>query len=209
MATKTPRVKHRVKVIVTDDEYVYPSSRWGNKDGIHEFTEGGYDDGTVFLSLKVPKKLGKPKTYTVTVEYLGEKQYKQTYAQRVNAHQKNQDRVRKFKEEQARLELEKQEKELIQRRQRIMNQIELAFVKEGKEAVNFVTCDKCDAKAKLLGLQFENPGSSVIVPEQITGAWCEEHDNKYKRPFKTKAAIACGRLEFFYDGLRQIYVKAS
>jgi len=157
----------------------------------------------------VGKKIGRVQTFTVTVEYLGEKQYKQTYQQRVKALASSEKRREKFQKQREKEELERQEKELLQRRKRIMNQIELAFVKNGKEAVNFVTCDKCDANAKFLGLAFENPGSSVIVPEQITGAWCEEHDNKYARPFKTKTAIACERLEFFYDGLRQIDVKAG
>jgi hypothetical protein len=162
-----------------------------------------------YLRVPVPKKVGVPATYTVTVEYLGEHQYKRSYEQRVKAHAKSQERIKKWKEEQAKKEIERQEQQLIQRRTRIMNQIELAFVKNGKDAVNFVTCDKCEATAKFLGLAYENPGGDVIDPDQITGAWCQEHDNKHQRPFKTTAAIACERLEFFYDGLRQLYVKSS
>ena len=114
-------------------------------------------------------------------------------------------------------ELERQEKELVQRRQRIINQIELAFVKKVQGAVDFITCDQCNAQASHLGLAYENPGSQVIDSEQITGAWCENHHGtthngtfyKGKRPYKTKAEVACDRLEFFYDGLRQICIKAA
>ena len=96
--------------------------------------------------------------------------------------------MKKWDAQRAKEELERQGKQRVQRRKRIMNQIELAFVKKGKDAVNFVTCDKCDAMAKFLGLAFENPGATVIDPDQITGAWCEEHDNRHRHqhPFKTK-----------------------
>ena len=206
MPQKTPRIKHRAEVVMTDSKGRVYQQPYGRGD-VQEFTDTY--GRNVFMHIPVGKKIGETETYTIEVTYLGEKQYKQTYQQRVKALASAQKRQEKREEERKRLELERQEKELIQRRERIMNQIELAFVKNGKEAVNFVTCDKCDAKAKFLGLAFENPGSSVIVPEQITGAWCEEHDNKHMRPFKTKTAIACERLEFFYDGLRQIYVKAG
>lgn len=206
MATKkTPRIKHLARVTLTDSKGRQYKSNWRGND-IHE----EYDmltRGVYLWGIPVPKKIGETLTYTVKVTYLGEKQYKQTYDQRVKALAASEKRREKWQKQQEQEELERKEKELVQRRQRIMNQIELAFVKNGKEAVNFVTCDKCDAKAKFLGLTFENPGSTVIDPEQITGAWCEVHDNKYERPFKTKSAIACERLEFFYDGLRQIYVK--
>lgn len=212
MANKTPKIKHRVKVEVTDDKYVYKSSRFGNANNIHEFTEGGYDDGTVWITLKVPKKraVGQTKTYTVTVEYLGPKEYKQTYQQRVKALAASQKRSEKWQKERERQELERQERELNQRRQRIVNQIELAFVKKVQGAVDFITCDQCSAAAKFLGLVYENPGSQVIDTDQISGAWCKDHyDPKYSKPFKTATAIACDRLEFFYDGLRQICVKAT
>lgn len=222
MATKkAPRIKHRVKVEVSDGKWIYPSSRYG-KDDIHEFTEGGYDDGTVYINLVVPKKkVGQTKTYTVTVEYLGPRQYKQTYEQRVKAMAASEKRREAWQKKQEQEELERQEKEMIQRRKRIMNQIELAFVKQGRDAVNFITCDKCSAMATRLCLAYENPGSQVIDPDQITGAVCEEHGKhaynaqtvKYfassMLPYKTKATIACNLLEFFYDGLRQIYVKAT
>jgi hypothetical protein len=197
-----PKIKHRVRTRVADvkgrvfqdnettDTFTYGRTHWVN-------------------GLSVPTKIGEKATYIVTVEYLGECQYKQTFEQRTKAFDRNQERTKKWKEEQAKLELERQEKQLVQRRCRITNQIELAFVKQVATAVNFITCDKCHATATFLGLAYENPGSDVIDPDQITGAWCQEHDNKYQRPFKTKAAIACERLEFFYDGLRQLYVKNS
>jgi len=201
-----PRIKHRAEVVTTDDRGYTYQQPW-QKGNVHEFFTDGYASREVFLRVPVGKKVGKTITYTVEVTYLGEKQYKQTLAQRTKAFKRNQERSKKWKEEQERLEVQRQEKELVQRRQRIVNQIELAFVKQGRDAVNFVTCDKCDAPATHLGLAFENPGSRVIDTDQITGAWCEKHDNQYGRPYKTKAVIACNLLEFFYDGLRQIYIK--
>lgn len=206
MAQKTPKIKHRAEVVMTDSQgrvYQQPYQQ-GN---IQEFTETYGRD--VFMRLPVGKKVGETVTYTIKVTYLGERQYKTPYAQRVKALASADKRNERLRKEHERQELERQQKELVQRRNRIMNQVELAFVKQGKDAVNFVTCDKCDAMATHLGLAYENPGSQVIDPDQITGAWCAEHDNKHMRPFKTTAAIACDRLEFFYDGLRQIYVKTQ
>lgn len=203
---KTPKVKHRARVVLRDSQGREYRSRW-HPDGIQESAD--LHSWGAYLHVPVGKKVGVIEKFTVTVEYLGEKQYKQTYDQRVKAMASAERRREKWQKQHEREELERKEKELIQRRKRIMNQIELAFVKKGKDAVNFVTCDKCDGMAKFLGLAYENPGSTVIDPDQITGAWCEEHDNQYALPFKTKAAIACNLLEFFYDGLRQIYVKAG
>ena len=204
MPPKTPRIKHRARVVLSDSKGRTYRSQWQQGD-IQEGTD--LHSWGAYLRVPVGKEIGKVETFIVTVEYLGEKQYKQTYQQRVKALASSEKRREKWQKEQERLELERQEKQLIQRRNRIMNQIELAFVKQGKDAVNFVTCDQCDATATHLGLAYENPGSRVIDPDQITGAWCADHDNKHQRPFKTKAVIACERLEFFYDGLRQIYVK--
>lgn len=220
MATKTPKIKHRVRVEVTDGKWIYPSSRY-SKDNIHEFTKGGYDDSSVYIHLVVPKKVGEVKEYTVTVEHLGERQYKQTYEQRAKAMVRNEKRSEEWKKQQALEELQRQETELVQRRKRIVNQIELAFVKQVRGAVDFITCDKCNAEAAHLGLKHTNPGSQVIDSDQITGAWCESHhgqNHTYNgqtrfitgyRPYKTKASIACNTLEFFFDGLRQICVKTG
>jgi hypothetical protein len=204
MPPKTPKVKHRARVVLSDSNGRTYRSQW-QKDDIHESAD--LHTWGAYLRVPVGNKIGKVETFIVTVEYLGEKQYKQTYQQRVKALASSEKRREKWQKERERLELEKNEKELIQRRNRIMNQIELAFVKKGKDAVNFVTCDKCDAMAKFLGLAFENSGSTVIDPDQITGAWCQDHNSQHQRPFKTKAAIPCELLEFFYDGLRQLYVK--
>jgi hypothetical protein len=206
MSQKTPKIKHRAKVGITDSKGRVVQNQWFT--AIQEFYDYG-GSREVYLRLPVGTIIGKTEEFTVSVGYLGEKQYKQTYQQRVKALTSSEKRREKWEKEQARLKSEKQEKQLAQRRKRIMNQIELAFVKKGKDAVNFVTCDQCDAMATHLGLAYETPGSQVIAPEQITGAWCAEHDNQYQRPFKTKAAIACERLEFFYDGLRQLSVKAA
>lgn len=211
---KTPRVKHRAKVEITDSKYKY--SQPYHKGDQQEFTTD-YGNRSVIVWLDVPKKIGEVRKYTVTVEYLGEKQYKQTYQQRVKALASSEKRREKYEKEREQQELQRQEKELIQRRNRIANQVELAFVKKVQGAVDFITCDECDDKAAYLGLAYENPASQVIDSEQITGAWCEKHHgNTYNgrfypnyRPFKTKAAIACERLEFFYDGLRQLCVKAA
>jgi hypothetical protein len=206
MPPKTPKVKHRAEVKLIDSKGRLLRNGF-RTDDIQEGTD--LHTWGAYLRIPVGTKIGKVETFTVTVEYLGEKQYKQTYQQRVKALASSEKRREKWQKEQAKLELEKREKQLIQRRKRIMNQIELAFVKEGKDAVNFVTCDKCDAMAAFLGLAYENPGSQVIDPDQITGAWCAAHNDQYHRPFKTKAAIACDLLEFFYDGLRQLYVKIA
>ena len=193
-----PKIKHRVRTKVFD----LKGRLLHDQEGTDNFD---YGRSTYVGKFAVPMKIGETTEYTVTVQYLGEKQCKTTFAQRTKA----QERSRKRKETEAKKELEKKAKELLQRQKRIVNQIELAFVKQVATAVDFITCDKCDGVAKFLGLVYENPGSSVIDPDQISGAWCQDHDQKHERPFKTKAAIACERLEFFYDGLRQLYVKAA
>ena len=147
--------------------------------------------------LPIPKKIGVPDEYIVEVEYLGEYQFKQPYAKRLAAHQR-QEEARKKRE------AELEEEALVLRRDRIMNQIELAFVKNGKDAVKFVTCAYCDRLAEVLGLTHENPGSAVINPDQITCALCKVH--RGGRFFKTTAVIECALLEFFYDGIKQIYI---
>ena len=122
---------------------------------IHEFT--GTYGREVFMRLPVPMNVGEVTTFKIKVEYLGEKAYKQTYAQRVKALAQQRSAPRSTQKQREIDEKERQEKELIQRRKRIMNQIELAFVKQGKDAVNFVTCDKCSARATHLGLAMKIP----------------------------------------------------
>ncbi len=206
--SKTPRIKHRAEVILTNSKGQQLHG-WGCT-GEQEYQDyGGRGGSTLYLRVPISKVIGRVDEFTVSVEYLGEKQYKQTYQQRVKSLASSEKRRERLEKEQERLKKERDEKQLVQRRNRIVNQIELAFVKEGKEAVNFVTCDKCDGAATHLGLTHENAGSQVIDNDQITGAWCEDHDDKYDRPYKTTATIECARLEFFYNGLRQIYVKAA
>jgi|HubBroStandDraft_5_1064220.scaffolds.fasta_scaffold73488_2 hypothetical protein len=156
----------------------------------------------VFIRGLTPTLLGVPQSYVVTVEYVGDYQFKSPYAKRLAAQQRNEELRKKH-------EVERQAKALVLRRIRIMNQIELAFVKNGKDAVHFVTCDKCEALATVLGLTHENPGATVIDPEQITGAMCANHDSKWSWPFKSTAVIECAILEFFYDGIKQIYVNRA
>jgi hypothetical protein len=152
-----------------------------------------------YAHIPMPTTIGVRETYIVEVEYVGDHQYKQPYAKRLAAQQRNQKAAEKHKKE-------VDEKALVLRQKRIMNQIELAFEKKGKDAVNFVTCDKCEAPAKFLGLAYENSGSATVSPEQITGAMCDDHNNNYHKPYKTTAVIACSILEFFYDGIKQIYI---
>lgn len=86
-----------------------------------------------------------------------------------------------------------------------MNQIELAFVKQGKDAVKFVTCGTCSDLATVLVLSHLNPGSDVIQPDQIVGALCANHCS----PHSVLTVVPCAILEFFYDGLKQIYVNRA
>lgn len=186
MAIQQAKQRYRVRVLDKASKAVL-------SDGEQNGTYGA------FVHLAVPKTIGVPDKYIVEIEYLGDHQFKQPYAKRLAAQQRNDERAKKA-------EAERQAKALVLRRNRIMNQIELAFAKNGKDAVKFVTCDECEAPAKVLGLTHENPGATVIDPEQITGALCEEHNRKWQWPFKTTAVIECALLEFFYDGIRQIYI---
>jgi hypothetical protein len=104
------RVKEQFKVKVVD-----------NKGRILQDHESSY----VYAHLPHPTKIGQPATYTVIVEYLGQKQYKKTLAQHQKEYDKRQERAKKWEEKQKQLELERQEKQLVQRRARIMNTIEV------------------------------------------------------------------------------------
>lgn len=149
-----------------------------------------------YCRMPVPVKEGKTAKYIVTVERLEDLQYAKPYAKRLAAQQRSEERSKKRAAEQ-------EAKALILRRARIMNQIELAFAKNGKDAVKFVTCDECHDLASVLTLTHENPGSTIISPEQISGARCADHApwQHAKVP-----AVLCDTLEFFYDGVKQIYV---
>ena len=157
---KTPKIKHRAKVRLTDSKgQTINVGYWSS--GVQEFTDtyGRH----AHLTLPVPTTIGKPEKFTVTVEYLGEKQYKQSYEKRVKALAKSEERREKWEKESKRLTLEKNEKELLQRRQRIVNQIELAFVKQDG-AVDFITCDDCDAPVHRSRTYLREPRQSSHRP---------------------------------------------
>ena len=169
--------------------------------------KGAYlESSGAYMRLPPPKKVGETITYTVTITLIANDAFKVPYAKRLAANTKNQVRQAAWAKKQQEEALLEEEKELVLRRARIMNQVELAFVKKGKEAMQFITCDQCDAPATILALTHLNPGSSIIDPEQITGAVCSDHDHAVWKPFKTHGRSECSRLEFFYDGLRQIYI---
>jgi hypothetical protein len=151
--------------------------------------------------LPMPTKLGVTEKYFVEVEYMGEKEYKRPYAKRLAAQQSAAAASAKIKAELA-------AKGIVSCRQRIMNQVELAFEKKGKTAMQFITCSHsdCNDLAVTLTLAHLHPGSTMIDPEQITGATCKRHT--WHKPQGTTAQIPCDKLEFFYDGLRQIYINS-
>lgn len=158
----------------------------------------------------IPQHLQAPQSFIMTVEFLREEHYKKPYAARLAAQQKGQNKAKVISAARQKEIDAANEKALVLRRARIMNQIELAFEKKRKDAIKFVTCDSCNDVVKWIGLSHDNPGSTVIDPEQITGAWCAEHfhmhTNRQYWPYKTTAVVDCSWLEFFYDGLRQIYI---
>jgi hypothetical protein len=90
---------------------------------------------------------------------------------------------------------------------RIKHQVDHAFAvgKSGTEpASKYITCQHCEGPAaNLLLSQKILPGVCVIDEDTITGATCSEHDFGSKGVVK----IPCSKLEFFYDGVRQIAIK--
>jgi hypothetical protein len=103
------------------------------------------------------------------------------------------------------------EEQQARSRRRIKNQIDYAF-KSGPESgsepvAKYITCGNCDAPAEFLRLSREvPPGAAVLDESLITGATCAEHNNPGYCAI-TQAAIPCSRLEFFYNGIRQIGIK--
>ncbi len=184
MAINQSKQRYKIKVIRKNDGAVISdredTSSYGGAYGGH---------------LGIPPKIGQTITYITTVTSLGDHQYKQSYAKRLAAQQRNDEAKKKR-------EAAREAKLLVLRRARIMNQIELAFAKNGKDAVKFVTCDLCHDLAAVLTLTHENPGSTVVSPEQIAGARCADHTPH--GPLGN--TIRCDTLEFFYDGVKQIYV---
>jgi hypothetical protein len=101
-------------------------------------------------------------------------------------------------------------KRLAQLRQRIQHQVDHAFSqgKHGTEpAAKYITCQHCDAPAAFLSLSAMPPrGVAVLDEDLIVGAQCSEHNFNYHG--QQQAKIPCSRLEFFYDGVRQIAIKS-
>jgi hypothetical protein len=96
-------------------------------------------------------------------------------------------------------------------RQRITHQIDHAFLtgKSGSESVaKYITCH-CNAPAGSLYLDAPIPtGATVLDEGSITNAVCAEHDSSYLRARQVQI-VPCSHLEFFYEGIRQIAIKAS
>jgi hypothetical protein len=132
---------------------------------------------------------------------------------------------REKEEAEKRAREERQEKERLQReanaRNRIRQQIDHVFA-IGKGAADsdpskYITCQSCDAPASVLRLsQPLARGSHVLDEDTITGALCAQHAQitrynngyVYAGGFDPKEErIPCDRLEFFYDGVRQIAIK--
>ena len=97
--------------------------------------------------------------------------------------------------------------QILNVRQRIKNQVDHAFItgKSGTEpASKYITCEHCSAPAEFLLLnQKPSPGAAVLDEETIVGAICATHNWRNGNDMK----IPCAKLEFFYDGIRQIAIK--
>jgi hypothetical protein len=185
MAIQKTRQKVRVKVINKKTKAVISDAVETNSYG------------NALVWLKIPSVRGVTEKFVVEVTHVEDHQFKTPYAQRLATQQRNQAQAEAWAKE-------REAKAVVRSRARIMNQIELAFVKNGRDAVQFVTCDTCDALATLLKIPHLTPGAVVIDPEQILGAACEFHN-----PYKGSTTIECNRLEFFYEGIRQIAIKAA
>lgn len=114
---------------------------------------------------------------------------------------------RKQKDEQkAQWEKEQQER-IVNVRKRIKHQVDYAFItgKSGTEpASKYITCEHCSAPAEFLLLnQKPSPGAAVLDEDTIVGAICATHNWRNGNEVK----IPCAKLEFFYDGIRQIAIK--
>lgn len=98
--------------------------------------------------------------------------------------------------------------ELANLRQRVKHQVDHAFAlgKHGTEpAAKYITCQHCNAPAEYIGLKVKLSGA-VVDEDTIAGVICKRHDNPYcAKNWGEK--IPCSRLEFFYDGIRQIAIK--
>ncbi len=98
---------------------------------------------------------------------------------------------------------------ILRTRKRIQHQVDHAFAlgKRGTEpAAKYITCE-CNAPADYVLLNHAlTRGVTVLDEDLIDGAVCEEHKLGYGGRSKDK--VPCSRLEFFYDGVRQIAIKS-
>jgi hypothetical protein len=96
---------------------------------------------------------------------------------------------------------------VVHLRNRIKHQVDHAFAtgKSGTEpASKYITCQHCDGPAALVCLsRLPTKGASVLDEDTIVGALCSNHSNYNGNQPK----IPCAKLEFFYDGIRQIAIK--
>jgi hypothetical protein len=110
------------------------------------------------------------------------------------------------REQRDKWETEAQER-IVNLRKRIKSQVDHAFTigKSGTEpASKYITCQHCDAPAALVCLsQMPTRGASVLDEDTIVGALCFNH-SQYNG---NQSKIPCSKLEFFYDGIRQIAIK--
>jgi hypothetical protein len=142
---------------------------------------------------------------SLTVENLGAvPRHKYTAEERAQKIAKR-DAERKAREEAEERRKEEQRRRVIAVRQRIVNQIELAFEKKMKTATEFVTCEHCNEKATQIIVQ-RTPEGSAVPFEDIVSARCADHAKWFHRLCKGDPFVDCDRVEFFYDGLRQLHV---
>ena len=109
------------------------------------------------------------------------------------------------------------EQRIVNLRKRIRQQVDHAFAlgKHGTEpAAKYITCQHCDGPAAVVCLnQPIARGASVLDEDTIVGALCAAHIqytpyNYYNRGRSGDVVkIPCAKLEFFYDGVRQIAIK--
>lgn len=90
-------------------------------------------------------------------------------------------------------------------RQQIVNQIELAYEKKLKDALHYLTCEHCAAKAAWIIVD-RPPEGTAIQFDSITGALCANH---YHPQYDKRPVVHCTKVEFFYDGLRHLHINKA
>jgi hypothetical protein len=120
------------------------------------------------------------------------------------------------REREAKLQAEANQRTLNLQK-RIKQQVDHAFAlgKHGTEpAAKYITCQHCDAPAAVVCLnQPIARGASVLDEDTIVGALCTPHIQATpysyysRRTSSNVVKVPCSRLEFFYDGVRQIAMK--